>query len=160
MQLYLSSACTLLGNLLPNHNALIHFAVLGARFVTMSKVLAHTPSWLSRPSPGFDFFQPVPNAKAPSALSNGSGKKLDYAGPSRIIAHRDTEVFYAVGNEIRWTDLVLLKDAGESQEQKCRQSLGRSRGVSRQNGNGESGIEDEDLYYRVNKMVLRSESSR
>lgn len=81
--------------------------------VTMTKVLSHTPAWLSRPAPGFQVFQPAEKARSAPALSNGQGKKLDYRGPVRTIAHRGTQVFFVAGNEIRWSDLVLLKDAGE-----------------------------------------------
>ena len=35
------------------------------------------------------------------------------AGPFRRIAHRGTEIFVAVGNEIRWSELGTVKDAGE-----------------------------------------------
>ena len=82
----------------------------------MPKILSHTPSWLSRPSTGFDFFQPGPQTKAPVALSNGQGRKVEYSGPSRTIVHRGTEVFVVVGNEIRWSDLVLLRDDAKSDQ--------------------------------------------
>ena len=76
----------------------------------MSRIISHTPSWLSAPSRGFDLFQAGPNTKTPAALSNG-GRKMEYRGPVKTIAHRGTEVFVVVGNEIRWSDLVALKDA-------------------------------------------------
>lgn len=82
----------------------------------MAKVLSHTPTWLSRPSPGFDFFQPGPQTKSPIALSNGQGKKIDHQTPSRTIASRGTEVFVVVGNEIRWSDLVLLRDSAKEED--------------------------------------------
>lgn len=82
---------------------------------SMPKVITHTPSWLSGPSPGFDFFQPGPQTKTPLALTNGQGRKIDQTGPSRTIAHRGTEVFAVVGNEIRWSDLILLRDTAKDQ---------------------------------------------
>jgi nucleoporin NUP82 len=77
---------------------------------TMARVVGHTPSWLSAPSPGFNLFQRNPETKAPSALRNQL-TKAEARGPTRTIAHRGTEIFALVGNEIRWSDLVSLKDA-------------------------------------------------
>ncbi|KAH0283727.1 hypothetical protein M436DRAFT_77194 [Aureobasidium namibiae CBS 147.97] len=76
----------------------------------MARVVGHTPSWLSAPSPGFNLFQRNPDTKAPSSLRNQLAK-AEARGPTRTIAHRGTEVFVLVGNEIRWSDLVSLKDA-------------------------------------------------
>ncbi|KAK4502958.1 hypothetical protein PRZ48_006385 [Zasmidium cellare] len=73
----------------------------------MPKILARSPQWLDYGTPGFDFFQPADNDKS---RQTGAQTK----GPSRRIAHRGTEVFTAVGNEVRWSDLAVLKDAGES----------------------------------------------
>ena len=88
----------------------------------MPKILNHTPWWLTRPSAGFDFFQPGPQTKAPLALSNGQGRKLEHQGPCRTIAHRGTEVFVVVGNEIRWSDLISLRDSA-SKETAVKSSL-------------------------------------
>jgi nucleoporin NUP82 len=77
---------------------------------TMARVVGHTPSWLSAPSPGFNLFQRNPGTKPPSALRNQL-VKAEARGPTRTIAHRGTEIFVLVGNEIRWSDLVSLKDA-------------------------------------------------
>jgi nucleoporin NUP82 len=76
----------------------------------MARVVGHTPSWLSAPSPGFNLFQRNPDTKPPSALRNQL-VKAEARGPTRTIAHRGTEIFVLVGNEIRWSDLVSLKDA-------------------------------------------------
>lgn len=81
-----------------------------AIYLTMARVVGHTPSWLSAPSPGFDLFQRKPDTKAPSSLHNQLVKP-EARGPTRTIAHRGTEIFVLVGNEIRWSDLVSLKDA-------------------------------------------------
>ncbi|KAL1644016.1 hypothetical protein SLS61_009044 [Didymella pomorum] len=70
----------------------------------MPKVLSYTPEWLSRPSPGYHLFAPK--------QSNGNGaaaRKKDF-GPRKTIATRGSEVFVAVGHEIRWADLVNLKE--------------------------------------------------
>jgi nucleoporin NUP82 len=53
----------------------------------MPKVLSHTPAWLTRPHPAFD------------ALAG-----------AQVLANRGTEVFAAVGREIRWADLATWKE--------------------------------------------------
>ena len=66
----------------------------------MPRIISRTPRWLSRPAPGHTLF-----AK--------DGRRNSIEGPQRTIAHRGTEIFVAVGNELRWADLVLLKEQGE-----------------------------------------------
>lgn len=82
----------------------------------MPKILSHTPAWLSRPSTGFKLFQPGDKPRTPQALNNGAGKKMDYTGPQRTVVHRGTEIFFVVGNELRWSDLVLLKEGEEEED--------------------------------------------
>jgi hypothetical protein len=63
----------------------------------MPRVLSYTPSWLSRPSMGFQIFA---DPKSP--------KETHVA---RLVARHGTQIFIATqNNEIRWTDLVYLKD--------------------------------------------------
>lgn len=70
----------------------------------MPKVLGYTPEWLARPSPGYDIFAPK------ASTGNGiSSKKKDF-GAQRTIATRGSEIFVAVGYEVRWADLVSLKE--------------------------------------------------
>ena len=78
----------------------------------MPKISAHTPPWLSRSSPGFQLFAQDQSKKFldPRAHPDQASHK------SRPIAYRGTEVFVAVANEIRWSDLLLLKD-GWQQDQ-------------------------------------------
>jgi nucleoporin NUP82 len=68
----------------------------------MPKILSHTPRWLQRPTPGHALFAPKPSAKEPAP------------GLRRTIATRNSEIFVAVGHEIRWADLERLKDDSES----------------------------------------------
>lgn len=75
----------------------------------MPRVLSYTPPWLSRPTPGFEVFA----AKQKQAQTNGSSTPTDVNVASRTIALRGTEVFVAVGNEIRWSDLAWLKEIEE-----------------------------------------------
>jgi nucleoporin NUP82 len=79
----------------------------------MPKITSFTPAWLSKPNPGHDLFT---TPHTPSL--EPSSKKASQPGPRRTIAHRGTEVFIAVGKEIRWADLVYLKEAWEDKEQR------------------------------------------
>ncbi|KAF4633515.1 hypothetical protein G7Y89_g4599 [Cudoniella acicularis] len=87
----------------------------------MPKAISYTPEWLSKPNPGHEIFvdtAPV-TASTHTAPSNGSSrKKTTKPGPRRAIARRGTEVFIAVGKEIRWADLVYLKEAWEEKQRK------------------------------------------
>ncbi|KAK3064386.1 hypothetical protein LTR53_018511, partial [Teratosphaeriaceae sp. CCFEE 6253] len=72
----------------------------------MPRVLAQQPAWIARGTPAHTLFQPDPRSKAaPPAVDP------PYDGPSRKIAHRGTEIFVAVGTELRWADLTTLADA-------------------------------------------------
>lgn len=97
----------------------------------MPRIISYTPAWLSRPSPGFDVFSPGSNASTPPATNGTSPKKVDdtdedepYVGPQRTIARRGTEIFVAVGKQLRWSDLCMLKDDWEEKEEK-QQSQGK-----------------------------------
>ncbi|KAF2104200.1 hypothetical protein NA57DRAFT_30977 [Rhizodiscina lignyota] len=78
----------------------------------MPRALSYTPSWLSRPSPGFDVF----SGRSETKPANGNGIQ-GLTGPLKTIARRGTEVFVANGKEIRWTDLVLLKENDEGRRE-------------------------------------------
>jgi nucleoporin NUP82 len=96
------------------------------------KVLSYTPAWLSKPNPGHEIFTAAP-AKPDSTFStqsNGSSsasKRSAKPGPRRTIARRGTEVFIAVGKEIRWADLVYLKEAWEDKETTRKTRKGKER---------------------------------
>lgn len=79
----------------------------------MPKVIGYTPSWLSRPSPGFSVFTPKPTTS--SKATNGVDEAGGLSRTKNTIATRGTEIFVAIGNEIRWSDLVELKEAGDAQ---------------------------------------------
>ncbi|CAK4030230.1 Nucleoporin NUP82 [Lecanosticta acicola] len=72
----------------------------------MPKILSRQPRWLDHSTASRDFF-----------LVNGKDKltteETTRDAPYRRIAQRGTEVFAVVGNELRWTDLGILKEAGE-----------------------------------------------
>ncbi|KAK1466963.1 nuclear pore complex protein An-Nup82, partial [Colletotrichum melonis] len=77
----------------------------------MPKVKSYTAPWLSH-GPGHSLFAPSSDAsnKALSAPSPYGSKKKKIQGPRRTIARRGTEVFVAVGKELRWGDLAYLKE--------------------------------------------------
>ena len=72
----------------------------------MPKILERDPAWLGSGAPGFSLFRP----------DNTNAKKISHSqaeGAQRKVAHRGTEVFVAIGNELRWSEVGLLKDAAE-----------------------------------------------
>lgn len=72
----------------------------------MPKILSRQPRWLDHSTPGYEFFQANnTNRAAPAETTRDA--------PHRKIAHRGTEVFTVVGNELRWSDLGILKEAAE-----------------------------------------------
>lgn len=81
----------------------------------MPKVLSYTPAWLIRPSAGHSLFA-SPKESPPLATQNGFKVPTngEYQGPQRTIACRNTEVFVVVDNQIRWSDLSMLKYDWES----------------------------------------------
>lgn len=84
----------------------------------MPKIKSYTPAWLLPPTPGHDLFAPDP-----SDTQNGSPytfKSFSKSVPRRTLARRGTEVFIAVGKEIRWADLVYLKERWEEKQAKAR----------------------------------------
>ncbi|KAI2636420.1 hypothetical protein GGS26DRAFT_589026 [Hypomontagnella submonticulosa] len=101
----------------------------------MPKIKSYTPPWLLSPSPGHDLFVPNPD-EANSASSHTSKTDLN-DGPRRTIARRGTEVFIAVGKEIRWADLVYLKDRWEEKQAGARRGIHIKREDSASSGDDE-----------------------
>ncbi|KAK0127367.1 hypothetical protein ONS96_006916 [Cadophora gregata f. sp. sojae] len=86
-------------------------------------IAEYTPAWLQKPYPGHGVFTPTPAKATSNFLSQSNGtdsasKRSAKPGPRRTIARRGTEVFIAVGKEIRWADLVYLKQGWEYKEAK------------------------------------------
>lgn len=80
----------------------------------MPKIKSYSAPWLSSPNaPGHQLFAPSADSARPRALGPAS-KSQSFPGPKRTIARRGTEVFVAVGKEIRWADLAYLEDAWKS----------------------------------------------
>lgn len=89
----------------------------------MPKIISFTPSWLSSPAPGHKIFTPALVKGSYDQATNYKGttessKRNTKPGPRRSIARRGTEVFIAVGKEIRWADLVYLKERWEEKEER------------------------------------------
>src|SRR5947209_883057 len=112
----------------------------------MPKVLDYAPPWLSRPSPGADFFLSS-SAEPSSPRASRSTKARDVAdsreppvGPKRTIARRGNEVFALVDNQIRWTNLVTLKDDWQTDVRQRRNDT--VRGNSRTPSQTVNGVED------------------
>lgn len=84
------------------------------------------------------------------STSNGSKSNIKRAakhGPRRTIARRNnTEVFIAVGKEIRWADLAYLKGAYEHKE--STKSAGKGKG-KRRDSNESQYTADTAQGYRV-----------
>ncbi len=116
-------------------------------------ITEYTPAWLMKPNPGHGLFSAAP-AKASSSVpnqwngSNSLNTRSAKPGPRRTIARRGTEVFIAVGKEIRWADLVYLKDAYEDKQSKKTSRIGKERD-SRQSFAASQYEEDHAQGYRV-----------
>lgn len=91
----------------------------------MPKVKSYSAAWLSSNTPGHRLFeQSTEVSKSRGLESTYSSKKKTPPGPRRTIARRGTEIFVAVGREIRWGDLAYLKDEWASRCSKGRSSQG------------------------------------
>lgn len=87
----------------------------------MPRVKSYSAPWLSTNTPGHQLFEPSADTLRSRALSPAySSKKKPIAGPRRTIARRGTEVFVAVGKEIRWGDVAYLKEDWASRPSKGR----------------------------------------
>lgn len=103
----------------------------------MPRILSFTPPWLSRPSPGYQVFKPPDqntqlDLEDPNCYAHISNRPQEYLGPKRTVAHKGTQIFVAVDNEIRWSDLCMLKDDWEDLQQ---QRSSRKKSESPSNGN-------------------------
>jgi nucleoporin NUP82 len=80
----------------------------------MPRVVSYTPEWLSKPNPGHALFanqiQTIARNEH-STIFDPSSRRAAKPGPRRTIARRGSQIFVAVGKEIRWADLVYLKEA-------------------------------------------------
>lgn len=80
----------------------------------MPKVNSYAPAWLCRPSPGAKFLSSN-STQSPALDPQDASKYSPSLRPTRSIAKRGNEVFAVVDNEIRWSNLVRLKDQWQQQ---------------------------------------------
>lgn len=91
----------------------------------MPKVKSYSAPWLSSNAPGHGLFEPNPETSRSRTVETAyASKKKPVAGPRRTIARRGTEVFVAVGREIRWGDLAYLKDGWANRHAKGKTGQG------------------------------------
>ena len=87
----------------------------------MPETIEYTPPWLARPSPGSSVFTSSTDRQEgrgihdDGAQSNEFGSSDPYLGPKKLIANRGTEVFVVVDNQVRWSDLCMLKEDYEAE---------------------------------------------
>ena len=130
----------------------------------MPKIISFTPGWLSRPSHGFQVFSSSeekqinvsPDTQNLKSSTNGSTRRGGYIGPNRTVARRGTEIFALVGNTIRWSDLCMMKENWEGQQQDSKQSLRSSRGGQDRRQDSEGDLEGRD--YRVGCQPLMGDT--
>jgi nucleoporin NUP82 len=82
----------------------------------MPKVQSYAPGWLNAPAPAHVLFAQMQTDLRQGSHLLGREKHDTKGGARRTIARRGTEVFVAAGREIRWGDLVFLRDAWEDKE--------------------------------------------
>ncbi|PGH08945.1 hypothetical protein GX51_01002 [Blastomyces parvus] len=99
----------------------------------MPKVIDYSPPWLSRPSPGATFFlgsgseRPSQASRISKSKDAGDAREQSYLGPKRTLARRGTEVFAVVDNQIRWSNLSILKDEWQAEVRQKRKGTERGR---------------------------------
>lgn len=133
----------------------------------MPKIISYTPSWLSRPSPGFHLFSSNRSAdskrdaeRGSNQFVNGSGNKKKLVGHVKTIARRGTEIFVVVDNEIRWSDLGMLKGDWEKREQEKKEPNKRkSTGVGATNGTPVMKAAESGNSYRASKFLSQKSNS-
>ena len=118
----------------------------------MPKIIDYTPPWLSQPSRGFDVFTPTEpgglrGTEVNGTYTYGNASPEPYLGPKRLLAQRGTEIFAAVGNKIRWSDLCMLKEDYEA-ERNSRANARRRKADGGLNGGqqGQQGTPPENAY--------------
>ena len=120
----------------------------------MPKIISYTPSWLSRPSPGYHLFSKSSTSQQSNGIistkQNEANIAKQFTGNRRTIARRGTELFVVVDNEIRWSDLCMLKDVWEETQQKGKKNGRGSDETEDINGDLEHvDQEDANVGYRV-----------
>jgi nucleoporin NUP82 len=105
----------------------------------MPRIKSYAPAWLNEPAPGHRLFATSNDLNTPASQQYGAYRSKP--GPRRTIARRGTEVFVASGKQIRWGDLVHLKDAWESKSPKAWPGVR----VKREDSDGSFDVYDDEL---------------
>jgi nucleoporin NUP82 len=104
----------------------------------MPRIKSYTPRWLLEPAVGSKLFAADERDPRASTISSYASKKSE-PGPQRTIARRGTEVFVANGREIKWGDMVYLKDGWEAMQPRVkREDSNGSSTAPMANGNSKS----------------------
>ena len=109
----------------------------------MPKIKSYTPRWLTDPANGAH--QLFTRSQADNRSIPFSSKKVE-PGPRRTIARRGTEVFVANGKEIKWGDLVYLKDGWEAKQARSNRRSQIKREASNGLSDGPDGLSNGDGY--------------
>ncbi len=84
----------------------------------MPKIRSYTPHWLTEPAIGHNLFTESEADPKASTFSPYASRKRYEPGPRKTIARRGTEVFVANGRELKWGDLVYLKDSWAAKQRR------------------------------------------
>ncbi|KAK3295504.1 uncharacterized protein B0H64DRAFT_321586 [Chaetomium fimeti] len=119
----------------------------------MPRIKSFAPSWLNEPSPGHKLFsQSADDARLSMTLPYGKKPK---PGPRRTIARRGTEVFVAVGKQIRWGDLAYLKESWETKHARSSSGTRIKRESSEDSFDHENGVVGHETEgYRIIKTPV------
>lgn len=101
----------------------------------MPKIKGWTPAWLDKPAPGSKLFAPSKDDQKSSAFSSKARSK---PGPTRTIARSGSQVFVAVGKEVRWADLIDLKERWQEKTSRGRTGVRIKRESS-------GGVQDDEI---------------
>lgn len=88
----------------------------------MPKIKSYTPSWLSPPAPGHNLFVPSSEERRSSPFPAAKSKAAKTA-PRKTLARSGSQIFVAVGREIRWADLIELKEKWQEKAVRGRSSI-------------------------------------
>ncbi|KAI5459943.1 nuclear pore complex protein An-Nup82 [Mariannaea sp. PMI_226] len=118
----------------------------------MPKVKSYAAPFLVGDAPGHRLFEPSSEVLRSRSFDGAHGSKKKYTpGPRRTIACRGTEVFVAVGREIRWGDLAYLKDGWAN-----RHARAKNGGRVKREDSFQSADEESILEYAAGLRVIKT----
>ncbi|KAL9622852.1 MAG: hypothetical protein Q9160_002778 [Pyrenula sp. 1 TL-2023] len=121
----------------------------------MPKIVSYTPPWLSRPSLGSSIFLNASLGassdilKRPSFTDSSNGSKSQHHhGPRRLLAKRGQEIFTVVGNQIRWSNLLLEQNRWEARR------LGSEKALSPPTSESSYRVLVVPVYHQIRQLVI------